>query len=85
MIAKRFPDKFAQEPEKPKVTNLTEAQFEVTKQVTTKVPPWSTGFQLTREKVQKVLTPPESDKPGIKISSLELAALRRATKVAGQN
>ena len=49
MIAKRFPDQFAQEPVKPKVTSLTEAQFETAKQITTKVPPWSTGFQLARE------------------------------------
>lgn len=66
MIATRFPDQFAQEPLKPKMTSLTEAQFEVAKQTTTKIPPWSSGFQLAREKVQKILTPPESDKPGIK-------------------
>jgi len=66
LISSRFPEQFGKEKVKPKMTSLTEAQFEVTKQLPTKVPPWSTGFQMARQKVQKILTPEESDRPGIR-------------------
>ena len=46
IIAARFPSQFSQEPQKLRMAGLTEAQFDPPKQEPTKIPPWSTGFEM---------------------------------------
>ena len=66
MIADRFPAQFEQEPVKPRMASLTESLFETPKQETTKIPPWSSGFNTARDRTQRILTPAESEKPGVR-------------------
>lgn len=65
-IAARFPDDFGEIEQKQRMTSLTESQFEAPILTPTRMPPWSKGFSIARERAQKTLTPENSEKPGIK-------------------